>query len=91
MLDIDQIILGEGKSPYKDWNVLAAVWNPLYKKPADVKPLTLKSIRYMDLLIVQSRVTDEIVVVKNRLGEDGRCTLAQALKLQHNAVRKDLQ
>ena len=65
--------------------MLSAVWNPQYLESHQGRHITSRELKYLDLLIVQSRHTNEIQVVKNRFGTMGVATLAEALKLVHQA------
>ena len=76
---------GNGKLRQRSWDVLSAVWNPQYLESHQGRHITTEEVKYLDLLIVQSRHTNEIQVVKNRFGERGVMTLPQALKLVHQA------
>lgn len=76
---------GNGKLRQRSWDVLSAVWNPMYLESHQGRHITSHELKYLDLLIVQSRHTPEIQVVKNRFGENGVMTLADALKWVHKA------
>lgn len=74
-----------GKAPLTQsritFTVLAAVGPKVHNAYRLGGKLTYENMRYLDLLIVQSKVNDEIVVVKDRQGRNGQVTLAEALRL----------